>query len=46
MSNFSWFNNAKIYQILIDRFAGTDNEYEFEDLRSGFLHGNIKVLFM
>ena len=43
-TDFSWFENCKIYQIIIDRFAGTKPSYSFEELRRNLLFGNIKAL--
>ena len=39
-SNISWFKNAIIYHILIDRFAGFDSTDNWE--KPIFLGGNIK----
>ena len=39
---FSWFSNGRIYQIFIDRFAGTKKSYTENELRKGFLNGNLK----
>ncbi len=39
---FSWISNGRIYQIFIDRFAGTKKSYTENELRKGFLNGNLK----
>lgn len=39
-----WINNAKIYQVFIDRFAGFKEDYTETELKSGFLGGNLKAL--
>ena len=41
---FEVFNGRRIYQVFIDRFAGHKTEYTDEELRKGFLYGNIKAL--
>ena len=41
-TDFSWFSNSKIYQIFIDRFSGTKEKYDEEELKKGFLYGNLK----
>ena len=41
-TDFSWFSNSKIYQIFIDRFSGTKQKYNEEELKKGFLYGNLK----
>ena len=43
-TDFSWFENCHIYQLIIDRFAGTKKFYSYEDLRRNLLYGNIKSL--
>ena len=40
---FSWISNGRIYQIFIDRFAGTKKSYTETELRKGFLNGNLKA---
>ena len=39
---FSWISNGRIYQIFIDRFSGTKKSYTENELRKGFLNGNLK----
>ena len=43
-TDFSWFENCHIYQLIIDRFAGTKKFYSYEDLRRNLLYGNMKSL--
>lgn len=44
VSNFKWLEDAKIYQVFIDRFHGYKKEYGEDELRKGFLYGNLKAL--
>ena len=41
---FEVLKGRRIYQIFIDRFAGHKTEYTEEELKKGFLYGNIKAL--
>ena len=43
-TDFTWFKNARIYQIFIDRFAGYKTNYSEEELKTQFLYGNLKAL--
>ena len=43
-TNFKWIEDAKIYQVFIDRFSGCKKTYTDEELRKGFLYGNLKSL--
>ena len=43
-NNFDWIKGAKIYQVFLDRFAGHKSTYTEDELRKGFLYGNIKAL--
>ena len=43
-TDFTWFKNARIYQIFIDRYAGIKENYNEEELKTSFLYGNIKAL--
>ena len=43
-NSFKWLENVKIYQILIDRFAGCKENYTNDDLKYNFIDGNIKSL--
>ena len=42
--NFAWIKGAKIYQVFLDRFAGHKESFTEEELRKGFLYGNMKAL--
>ena len=42
--NFNWIKGAKIYQVFTDRFSGYKKDYTDEELRKGFLYGNLKSL--
>ena len=42
--NFAWIRGAKIYQVFLDRFAGHKEKFTEEELRKGFLYGNMKAL--
>ena len=41
---YKWLQNGRIYQVLIDRFAGYKNNYSIEDLKKNFIYGNIQSL--
>ena len=41
---FSWIRGAKIYQVFLDRFAGHKEKFTEDELRKGFLYGNMKAL--
>ena len=43
-TNFTWIEDAKIYQVFIDRFSGCKKTYTDDELRKGFLYGNLKSL--
>ena len=43
-NSFKWLENVKIYQVLIDRFAGCKENYTNDDLKYNFIDGNIKSL--
>ncbi len=43
-TDFTWFKNARIYQVFIDRFAGYKTNYSEEELKTQFLYGNLKAL--
>ena len=42
--NFAWIRGARIYQVFLDRFAGHKPVFTEEELRKGFLYGNMKAL--
>ena len=42
--NFAWIKGAKIYQVFLDRFAGHKEKFTEDELRKGFLYGNMKAL--
>ena len=42
--NFDWIKGAKIYQVFLDRFAGHKSIFTEDELRKGFLYGNMKAL--
>ena len=42
--SFKWLENAKIYQILIDRFAGYTDNYTIDNLKRNFIYGNLTSL--
>ena len=42
--NFAWIKGAKIYQVFLDRFAGHKESFTEDELRKGFLYGNMKAL--
>ncbi len=39
----SWFQNARIYHIFTDRFAGMKKEYTEEEIEKNFLYGNLRA---
>ena len=41
---FKWIRGAKIYQVFLDRFAGHKEKFTEDELRKGFLYGNMKAL--
>ena len=41
---FKWIRGAKIYQVFLDRFAGHKETFTEDELRKGFLYGNMKAL--
>ena len=41
---FKWIRGAKIYQVFLDRFAGHKEVFTEDELRKGFLYGNMKAL--
>ena len=41
---FAWIRGAKIYQVFLDRFAGHKEAFTEDELRKGFLYGNMKAL--
>ncbi len=43
-TDFTWFKNARIYQVFIDRFAGYKTNYTEQELKTQFLYGNLKAL--
>ena len=43
-TSFKWFENAKIYQVLIDRYAGYKEKYNVENLKKNFIYGNLQAL--
>ena len=43
-NSYKWLENAKIYQILIDRFAGYKENYTVENLKKNFIYGNLRAL--
>ena len=43
-NSFKWLENAKIYQVLIDRFAGYNEKYTIENLKKNFIYGNLRAL--
>ena len=42
--NYAWMKGAKIYQVFLDRFAGHKEKFTEDEVRKGFLYGNIKAL--
>ena len=40
----AWMKGMKIYQVFLDRFAGHKNTFTEDELRKGFLYGNMKAL--
>ena len=47
MSNkedMAWMKGMKIYQVFLDRFAGHKEVFTEDELRKGFLYGNMKAL--
>ena len=47
MSNkedMAWMKGMKIYQVFLDRFAGHKEAFTEDELRKGFLYGNMKAL--
>lgn len=43
-NSFNWLENAKIYQILIDRFTGYTDNYNVDNLKKNFIYGNLRSL--
>ena len=43
-NSFKWLENVKIYQILIDRYAGYKENYTVENLKKNFIYGNLRAL--
>ena len=41
---YAWIRGAKIYQVFLDRFAGHKEVFTEDELRKGFLYGNMKAL--
>ena len=41
---YDWIRGAKIYQVFLDRFAGHKEAFTEDELRKGFLYGNMKAL--
>ena len=41
---YAWIRGAKIYQVFLDRFAGHKEAFTEDELRKGFLYGNMKAL--
>ena len=44
IDSFKWLQNAKIYQLLIDRFVGYTDNYTTENLKKNFIYGNLSSL--
>ena len=42
--DIAWMKGAKIYQVFLDRFAGHKTTFTEDELRKGFLYGNMKAL--
>ena len=42
--SFRWIENAKIYQVLIDRYSGYNENYTDENLKKNFIYGNLQSL--
>jgi glycosidase len=44
IDSFKWLQNARIYQLLIDRFVGYTDNYTTENLKKNFIYGNLSSL--
>ena len=41
--DMAWMKGMKIYQVFLDRFAGHKEVFTEDELRKGFLYGNMKA---